>query len=364
MTDDLMNQATELQDHHRDGASQADRRLAALDPEYVAVDERSLRDLLAFARAYGQELNYYDVEHFDIKAMGDWSRFVDPALDLEDLAALIADPDSASGSVRPHLALFLTFLHLLGHARGQLNGLTRRHLDFYYRQILRMTKRPGQPDRVNVWVELAPDTGQFLLPAGTLLNAGADSLGQDLNYRTERDIVVNRAQVAQLSSLYADKRVIGIREAREAHDGPKNEAFVRMVQIALGHPFPGDSLPAYPTGIPFAQARERALSLLEALEISSKAGEPVQHLSGGEQQRTAIARALINDPTYIIADEPTAHLDTELAGQFMSIGARLKSEGRTILMGSHDPVLIEAPVVDRVVEMRYGCVVRQRGAPC
>jgi len=123
-------------------------------------------------------------------------------------------------------------------------------------------------------------------------------------------------------------------------------------------------LPAYPTGNPFAQVRERALSLLDALGIASKSGEPVQHLSGGEQQRAAIARALINNPAFIIADEPTAHLDTELAGQFLAIVARLKSEGRTVLMGSHDPVLIEAPVVDRVVEMRYGCVAGRGGAPC
>jgi len=113
-------------------------------------------------------------------------------------------------------------------------------------------------------------------------------------------------------------------------------------------------LPAYPAGRSLQQVRERALSLLDALEIASKAGEPVQHLSGGEQQRTAIARALINDPAFIIADEPTAHLDTGLARQFLEIVARLKSEGKTVLMGSHDPLLIEAGVVDRVIELRYG----------
>ena len=56
--------------------------------------------------------------------------------------------------------------------------------------------------------------------------------------------------------------------------------------------------------------------------------------------------------------------ESKLAGQFLAIVARLKSEGRTVLMGSHDPVLIEAPVVDRVVEMRYGCVAGRGGAPC
>ena len=122
-------------------------------------------------------------------------------------------------------------------------------------------------------------------------------------------------------------------------------------------------LPAYPTGQPPHRVRERAFFLLEALDIPTRAHAPVQHLSGGEQQRTAIARALINDPAFIIADEPTAHLDTDLARQFLDIVARLKSEGKTVLMGSHDPLLIESAVVDRVVALRYGRIDNGGGIP-
>jgi putative ABC transport system ATP-binding protein len=113
-------------------------------------------------------------------------------------------------------------------------------------------------------------------------------------------------------------------------------------------------LPSYPTAVPHQQVRKRARFLLETFEILSKAHEPVQSLSGGEQQRAAIARALINDPEIVIADEPTAHLDTDLARQFLEIVTRLKNQGRTVMMGSHDPVLFNSPVVDRVIEMRYG----------
>jgi putative ABC transport system ATP-binding protein len=116
-------------------------------------------------------------------------------------------------------------------------------------------------------------------------------------------------------------------------------------------------LPSYPTAVPHRQVQQRALFLLETLEIISKAQEPVQSLSGGEQQRTAIARALINDPEFVIADEPTAHLDPDLARQFLEIVARLKDQGRTVIMGSHDPVMFNSPVVDRVIEMRYGRIV-------
>jgi putative ABC transport system ATP-binding protein len=116
-------------------------------------------------------------------------------------------------------------------------------------------------------------------------------------------------------------------------------------------------LPSYPTALPHQQVRRRAFFLLETLEILSKAHLPVQSLSGGEQQRAAIARALINEPEFVIADEPTAHLDTDLAGQFLEIVARLKDQGKTVLMGSHDPVLFNADVVDRVIEMRYGRII-------
>ena len=116
-------------------------------------------------------------------------------------------------------------------------------------------------------------------------------------------------------------------------------------------------LPGYPTAVPHRQVRRRACFLLETFEILSKAHEPVQSLSGGEQQRAAIARALINDPEIVIADEPTAHLDPDLARQFLTIVARLKGQGRTVVMGSHDPVLFNSQVVDRVIEMRYGRIV-------
>lgn len=118
-------------------------------------------------------------------------------------------------------------------------------------------------------------------------------------------------------------------------------------------------LPAYPTTKGQRQMRERAFYLFDILEIQSKAYDPVQHLSGGEQQRAAIARALINDPEFIIADEPTAHLNTDLARQFLYIVGMLKTLGKTVLMASHDPVLYDSSGMDRVIELRDGRVVEE-----
>ena len=105
-------------------------------------------------------------------------------------------------------------------------------------------------------------------------------------------------------------------------------------------------IPAYPTGTKHRVIKEKAMDLLRKLRIDSKAGQKVEHLSGGEQQRTAMARALINDPAIIIADEPTAHLDTDLAGEFMDMLTGLKEEGRVILIASHDPLVYESPMVN------------------
>ena len=117
-------------------------------------------------------------------------------------------------------------------------------------------------------------------------------------------------------------------------------------------------LPAYPDGESSVSLRARALDLLGVFNLSSKAKAKVEWLSGGEIQRVAIARALINSPEIIIADEPTAHLDSKLSIEFMEIMKNLKEDGKTIIMASHDPIVYEAKLVDRVVEMRDGKVTR------
>jgi len=113
-------------------------------------------------------------------------------------------------------------------------------------------------------------------------------------------------------------------------------------------------LPAYPLGEPHAALKCRARELMDLFGILPRESSRSEWLSGGEAQRTAIARALINDPPVIIADEPTAHLDTKLSGEFMDIVARLKASHKTVIIASHDPLVYESPVIDRVVTMRDG----------
>ncbi|MBW7902879.1 MAG: ABC transporter ATP-binding protein [Rhodocyclaceae bacterium] len=116
-------------------------------------------------------------------------------------------------------------------------------------------------------------------------------------------------------------------------------------------------LPAYPLGLPHRELRARAEAQLAALDLGHRREARVEWLSGGEQQRVAIARALINAPQVVIADEPTANLDTALSCQFMGILERLLDEGRTVLLTSHDPLVVESETVDRVVRLRDGRLV-------
>jgi len=113
-------------------------------------------------------------------------------------------------------------------------------------------------------------------------------------------------------------------------------------------------LPAYPLGERYASLRDRARALLDLFGILPREASKAEWLSGGEAQRTAIARALINDPKIIIADEPTAHLDTKLSKEFMDIVGRLKAEQKTVIIASHDPLVYGSSVVDRVISMRDG----------
>ncbi len=116
-------------------------------------------------------------------------------------------------------------------------------------------------------------------------------------------------------------------------------------------------LPAYPLGEPLPASEQQGIGLLELFNLAHKAADKVEWLSGGEAQRTAIARALINNPAVIIADEPTAHLDSGLSREFMDIIGNFKAQEKTILIASHDPIVHESDVVDRVVRMRDGRII-------
>ena len=104
------------------------------------------------------------------------------------------------------------------------------------------------------------------------------------------------------------------------------------------------------------ERRERAMNLLETVGLSDQANKLPGLVSGGQQQRAAIARALANDPQLIVADEPTGNLDTRTASDIFDLFIRLVEKGKTLLMVTHDKEL--ARRVPRVVEIIDGKITR------
>lgn len=112
------------------------------------------------------------------------------------------DSLSACDSHEPHYALFLVFLRLLEHAKAEANTLTGRHLDFYYREILRFREKPAEPSRVHLLVELAKHAHGREFKPGELFKAGKDSLGRDVLFANDSRLVANQAKVAALKTVY------------------------------------------------------------------------------------------------------------------------------------------------------------------
>ena len=104
---------------------------------------------------------------------------------------------------------------------------------------------------------------------------------------------------------------------------------------------------------PDAPARARAL--IDRLELRHVAGSLPHQLSGGEQQRFAIARALVNDPAVLLADEPTGNLDTEAGAQVLALLRELADEGRAVLLVTHEAGA--AAISDRVLRLEAGRLV-------
>jgi ABC-type lipoprotein export system ATPase subunit len=113
-------------------------------------------------------------------------------------------------------------------------------------------------------------------------------------------------------------------------------------------------------GIPRHQWRQRALICLETVGIQEYAHRLPSQLSGGQQQRVAIARALANDPSVLIADEPTGNLDSHSAHQVFETLVNLRRMGRTVVYVTHDPQLAQQATAG--IELCDGRIISHRGA--
>lgn len=117
-------------------------------------------------------------------------------------------------------------------------------------------------------------------------------------------------------------------------------------------------LPLVPMALLEPEKINRVEQALDEVNIAHRASHLPGELSGGEQQRAAVARAIVNDPRLVLADEPTGELDADNASRVMELLLGLNNEGRTVIVASHDAATID--MTERVVRLQEGSLIRDQ----
>lgn len=169
--------------------------------------------------------------------------------------------------------------------------------------------------------------------------------------------------------------IIGGEEIAVRSDGtPASRKQIERIRSRLGMVFQAFNLwthrtlieniievPVHVLGVSRAEARSRAMALLQRVGLSEKADTYPAFLSGGQQQRAAIARALAIEPEVMLFDEPTSALDPELVGEVLNVIRDLAAEGRTMILVTHE-MKFAREVADHVVYL-YNGQIEEQGPP-
>lgn len=224
---------TDTFSHYREGKSQMQRFLAELDPGNLELHDFDLFDWLLFANNFAQHVNYFDKDDHTTPK-GKWGNFFlgDDAntvprresVEYKSMKKQVTDLISQfeqDSNLTPHLTLFVCFLKLLDFSKKAFNSLTKRHLDFYYNEILQIEKNDAQPDKAYVIFELAKKAIQERIPGGTLLDGDKDANGKRRIYKTDEGFIANQAKVVQIKSFLNDgkKRELKMASVANSADG-------------------------------------------------------------------------------------------------------------------------------------------------
>jgi len=170
-----------------------------------------------------------------------------------------------------------------------------------------------------------------------------------LDHPTSGQLIVNGRDLRTAGNERFRRRDVGL--VFQLHNLLPNLTAVENVEIAM-----------FSNGQGHREQKLRALELLEAVGLSAKERTAPPRLSGGERQRLALARALANSPSIILADEPTGSLDSSSVTRVLDLLRAIRErEGVTILLVTHDANVARA--ADRIVQMRDGRVVESDAAP-
>lgn len=179
------------------GQSQDERTPKELEIHFADVDERTPEELLLFTKKIAEFVNYY--QNNIAESSGDWTTFF--PYDKTTVRRLLESEDA---NISPHLALFLTFLELYKKPQEVINRITARHLDFYYKDVLRLQQKSAVPDKTHVLLELKKNAAPISILPEHLFSAGKDQTGVELIYAPTTETVINTSKVDSLRSIFLD----------------------------------------------------------------------------------------------------------------------------------------------------------------
>ncbi len=288
----------------RDGTDRQQLDAANLDPNALKLHDLQLSDWCIFALNFARQVNFFPKDSPD-KPLGDWAEFFafftkDKYLlennkdgktlkSLKDAIDVYLYNAEQEQSLTPHLTLFIAFLKLLEHSQERFNQLTKRHLDFYYKEILQIEKKPLSPDHVYIIFELAKNISQGKVDKETALVGGKDSVGKKRIYKTLEEGIINKTQIVQLRNVYndvkQDKSAITFEEEAEK-SGEIVASPIANSFDGLGTDFPEGSAQWWPFGHSKICHGSTQLPKLPKAKIGFSLASPMFRLQEGDRSIT------------------------------------------------------------------------------
>lgn len=165
------------------GTSRFERLAAEMAFDYVQIEERHEADFLVYAEKLATVFQYYDQNNHP---SGTWQSFFDTSIP----------------SNQPHRALFIAFLRLLEALNEHANGLTKKHLDFYYRDVLKFADREAKPAQVHLFMTCAKSLKERFVEKAASLAAGTNDEGKKILFELVDEIVVNKTKLAKFFTVF------------------------------------------------------------------------------------------------------------------------------------------------------------------
>lgn len=215
---------------------------------------------------------------------------------------------------------------------------------------LSITDHSGLEKTILQDIDFHVSAGEFMLLMGPS-GSGKSSLLSiiaGLRRPTDGDVLIDGLSISRIPDRFSS-------ELRRAKIGFIFQKFNLISDLSVRENI---ILPLLPTSLPNETIRLRLSEVLNSLGLTQLENQTVNLLSGGEQQRVAIGRALINQPTIILADEPTANLDEALFEQFLNTLNVLKQSGVTLILASHDPRFLKTNLFDHQIQLLKGILLK------